>query len=57
MADNDQTCILDVLESFNNNSLGCPCNVACTENVFSSSVSASTWPSDQYWVYSTNRNY
>ncbi len=50
MADNDQTCILDVLESFNNNSLGCPCNVACTENVFSSSVSASTWPSDQYWV-------
>ena len=28
----------------------CPCAVACHERNFQSTISASTWPSNQYWL-------
>ena len=28
----------------------CPCEVACHERNFQSTISSSTWPSNQYWL-------
>ena len=28
----------------------CPCKVACHERNFQSTISSSTWPSNQYWL-------
>ena len=38
------------MNSFNQPNVSCPCNVACYEKSYTSAVTVSTWPSNQYWV-------
>ena len=38
------------MNSFNEPNVSCPCNVACYEKSYTSAVTVSTWPSNQYWV-------
>ena len=43
-------CYTRTMNSFNQPNVSCPCNVACYEKSYTSSVTVSTWPSNQYWV-------
>ena len=43
-------CYTKAMNSFNQPNVSCPCNVACYEKSYTSAVTVSTWPSNQYWV-------
>ena len=43
-------CYTRTMNSFNQPNVSCPCNVACYEKSYTSAVTVSTWPSNQYWV-------
>ena len=45
----DYACFQNILDQFDDENKTCDCNVACHEAQFSSSVTVSTWPSNQYW--------
>eukprot|EP00090_Calanus_glacialis_P004580 TRINITY_DN13435_c1_g1_i1.p1 TRINITY_DN13435_c1_g1~~TRINITY_DN13435_c1_g1_i1.p1 ORF type:complete len:302 (-),score=83.60 TRINITY_DN13435_c1_g1_i1:31-864(-) len=50
LSDNpDRTCYDDIIRQFDTRNRSCPCEVACFERQFQSSVTVATWPSNQYW--------
>ena len=57
LSDLDYECYTEEINSFNLPNVTCPCNVACQENTYTSSVTISTWPSNQYWVITCMHNY
>ena len=50
IVDSDYDCTQNVLALVNNGTRKCNCPVSCHEVDFTTSMSISTWPSNQYWV-------
>ena len=46
----DFICIQNVFDGFKNLTKDCPCNTACKQTEFSTTISASNWPSESYLV-------
>ena len=50
-SDDDYEGVERVMDQFNNGTIMCPCEPACTEELYPASVTSVKWPGNKYKVY------